>query len=216
MQPTRRQFQLRAAAGFALLGIAPAHGQSAAPVTPPLAEGPFKPLDWPSDTDADLTMRQGQSGRALGTVIQIQGRVLRPDGRPVSGARLELWQANAAGRYSHPGDRTTQPLDPNFDGAARLVTGADGGWSIRTVMPGPYRATAGVRAPHIHVQVQRSRNPFTTQMLFDGDSHNANDPLLRRLHAAGPEALSPLLARHAGVGADGIARYGWDLVLASA
>lgn len=215
MLTSRRQFQLQAAAGLALLGTAPAHGQSAAarPVTPPLTEGPFKPRRWPTDTDADLTTRLGQPGRARGTVILVQGRVLGPDGRPLAGARIELWQANAAGRYSHPADRVNQPLDPHFDGAARLVTDAQGGWSIRTVMPGPYTAGGGIRAPHIHFEVRSDRRRLTTQMLFEGDRHNAADPLLRRFHAAGPQALAPLLARSAGTSADGTGRYSWDLVL---
>jgi protocatechuate 3,4-dioxygenase beta subunit len=216
MQPTRRQFQLQAAAGLALLGTTPAQGQAgtaATVVTPPLAEGPFKPQQWPADTDADLTTRRGQSGQALGTVILIQGRVLGPDGRPVAGARIELWQANAAGRYSHPADRVNRPLDPHFDGAARLVTDAQGNWSVRTVMPGPYQAAGGVRAPHIHFEANSGRTRLTTQMLFAGDSHNAADPLLRRFHAGGPQALAPLLARNIGTSADGIARYSWDLVL---
>lgn len=215
MLTSRRQFQLQAAAGLALLGTAPGHGQPAAarPATPPLTEGPFKPRQWPRDTDADLTTRLGQPGRARGTVILVQGRVLGPDGRPLAGARIELWQANAAGRYNHPADRVNQPLDPHFDGAARLVTDANGGWSVRTVMPGPYSAAGGVRAPHIHIEARSDRGRLTTQMLFEGDRHNAADPLLRRFHAAGPRALAPLLARRAGTSADGIARYSWDLVL---
>lgn len=111
-----------------------AAGQAAA--TPSETEGPFFPADTNVERDADLTHLAGRNARAAGQVIEVRGRVLGPDGRPFSGARVELWQANAAGRYAHPRDAAnTAPLDPNFQGYALLQTGADGGFSATTIKP---------------------------------------------------------------------------------
>lgn len=217
---TRRHFQIQAAASLLGLGAAQAQAQNQPqslhprPLTPRLTQGPFRPILWPRDTDADLTQIRGRRERALGTVIEIQGRVLSPNGRPLGRVEINLWQANAAGRYRHPFDRVDRPLDPNFDGAARLVTDDQGQWRIRTVMPGAYPVGEDLRAPHIHVEVINGRVKTTTQMLFAGQALNDRDPLLRGFQAGGSQALQPLLARRTPSGAEGLVRYGWDLIVA--
>jgi protocatechuate 3,4-dioxygenase beta subunit len=143
--------------------------------------GPFYPVLRPLDQDADLTRVQGSSGVARGTVINVVGRVVDPGGRPVQGARLDLWQANSAGRYTHPLDGNNQaPLDPNFQGSAVVQTGADGTFRFRTVKPGAYRIPDGrTRTPHIHVDITGRSDRITTQMYFAGEALNESDFLLQ-------------------------------------
>jgi protocatechuate 3,4-dioxygenase beta subunit len=207
---SRRQFGLSAAA----LLLAPAvKAAEARPPTPGMSPGPFRPIRWPSDADHDLTRIRGRRDQAQGRVIEVAGRILRTDGSPVPRARINLWQANAAGRYRHAYDPLDKPLDPAFEGAARLTADADGGWRIRTIMPGPYPGAGGMRAPHLHFEVWAPDGMVITQMLFAGEALNEDDPLLRGLRASGGRPPDRVLARAETPGADGVARYGWDCVL---
>ena len=164
-----------------LLGIAAgglAGGPAAALVpTPPQTAGPFYPDVMPRESDADLVTMTGGLP-AAGEVIVVEGRVLGADGRPVPGAALELWQANAYGRYAHGGDRSAAPLDPNFQGYGAVRTDADGRYRFRTIRPGLY---AG-RTRHLHFYVGGpgfERRPL--QMYFAGEPGNADDFLWRSL-----------------------------------
>lgn len=166
--------------------------------------GPFYPANYGSDDDFDLT-RIGQGGeRALGEVIEVSGRVLDRLGNPVRGAKIELWQANAMGRYAHSNDLSERPLDPNFQGMARLVTGASGEWRIRTVRPGLYTG----RTRHIHFDVIGRTHRLMAQMYFPEDvEKNAADGLYRMLGGSAATSLARLEAPDA---------YRWDIVLADA
>ncbi len=84
----------------------------------------------------DLTHVPGGNGRANGQLLSVSGRVLTTAGAPVPGVRMEIWQANAAGRYAHPDDTNPAPLDPNFLGYTVLTTGADGSYHFATIKPG--------------------------------------------------------------------------------
>ncbi|HET9231736.1 MAG TPA: hypothetical protein VFO00_10645, partial [Vitreimonas sp.] len=106
--------------------------------TPTQVEGPFFPVDTAIERDADLTRLAGRSERALGQVIELAGRVIGTNGAPIGGARLELWQANAAGRYMHPRDTGAAPLDPNFQGYALLQTDVAGRFNVVSIKPGAY------------------------------------------------------------------------------
>ncbi|MEO8281887.1 MAG: protocatechuate 3,4-dioxygenase subunit beta, partial [Pseudarthrobacter sp.] len=86
--------------------------------------------------EADLTIQH--NGEPLGERIVVSGRVLDGDGRPVAGQLVEIWQANSAGRYIHKRDQHPAPLDPNFTGVGRCITGADGSYSFTTIKPGAY------------------------------------------------------------------------------
>jgi protocatechuate 3,4-dioxygenase beta subunit len=153
---------------------------SARSATPWQTEGPFFPIHEQSDKDADLTVIDGQSEPALGEVVEVSGRIVDTNGDPIAGALVDIWQANAAGRYAHESDPNTAPLDPQFQGWARLVTGKDGSYSIRTIKPGAYPAEEGwVRPPHIHYKVaRRGYKEITTQLYFEGDPLNDVDRLL--------------------------------------
>ena len=107
--------------------------------TPDQILGPFYPVRRTPIETGDLT----QSGRAAGTVLYLSGRVLTCAGKPVTGARVEIWQANAHGRYDHPHDTNPAPLDPNFSGFAVTATGADGCYAFKTIRPVAYPAAPG-------------------------------------------------------------------------
>jgi protocatechuate 3,4-dioxygenase beta subunit len=148
------------------------HAQTASLARTPCGDlGPFYPIDKPLGTDWDLTRVAGRSGRASGELIELSGRILGKDGTPQANARVELWQANAVGRYAHPDDdRTDAPLDPAFQGFAELVADAQGRFRILTVKPGLYPVGGGAfrRAPHIHFDVRGRRRRLITQMYFAG------------------------------------------------
>ena len=168
-----------AAASFGLSGLtSPARAENKLRRTPDQVLGPFYPLsEMPQTTD--LTRLPGRSGRAEGQILNVVGKVLNRAGEPVRNARIEVWQANAKGRYRHPSDPNTAPLDPNFDGSAVLVADAEGRYRFTTVKPAAYPIGPNTMRPaHIHFQVSGRQDRLVTQMYFDGDPYNATDPFL--------------------------------------
>jgi len=178
--------------------------------TPPVSLGPFYPAQKPADSDADLTMVTGRTQRAAGTLLYTSGRVLDLQGRPLANAQIEVWQANAFGRYHHPGDSDASgPLDPNFQAYGRLVTDAEGRYRLKTIKPPPY---AG-RTPHLHFNVATGRTRLTTQMFFEGEAGNERDFLYRNLGADDRRATTARFGdRASGMEADALVTV-WDIVL---
>lgn len=176
--------------------------------TPSLGAGPYHPVDTNVERDADLTRLTGHSQRATGQIIEVRGRVLNSRGQPVAGARLELWQANAVGRYVHPDHTLPVPLDPNFLGYAQLTTAADGSFAITSIKPGQYPDDDGWRAPHIHWTVEAGEARLTTQMVFPGEPRNESDFVLRRTRDP-----RPLIAREAVAREPGALGFEWDIIL---
>jgi protocatechuate 3,4-dioxygenase beta subunit len=176
-QNSRRRFMKAAgiAAGVSVLTASAAAVAATLRRTPTQVLGPFYPLDKPLDDDADLTLVKGRKTRAAGQVVHVIGRVLNVAGEPVKGARLEIWQANSYGRYTHPSDRHTAPLDPNFEGYARLTTDAEGRYRFKTIKPAAYPAGDIMRPAHIHFDVTGKLNRLVTQMYFPGDPHQDDD-----------------------------------------
>lgn len=150
--------------------------------TPTEIEGPFYPITPQKDKDFDLTRIEGGSGIAQGRKIFIEGQVLDTDGQPVENATVDLWQANAAGRYRHPYDSNPAPVDPNFQGWAIVQSGKQGRFHFKTVLPGAYPASGNwMRPPHIHFRVsKRGYLELVTQMYFEGQELNRSDLLLMR------------------------------------
>src|SRR5882757_6222511 len=147
--------------------------------TPEQILGPFYPLN-PLDQNADLTRIPGRPGRAEGQVLTVMGRVLNLKGEPVRNAKVEIWQANAHGRYTHPSDTNPAPLDPNFEGAVVLTTDQEGRYRFKTIKPAGYPAGPNrMRPAHIHFQVSGRQDRLVTQMYFEGDPYNDTDPFLR-------------------------------------
>lgn len=151
--------------------------------TPAQTEGPFYPVAEQDDKDTDLTMVKGRSDRASGEVVLVEGRILDTDGNPLANAVVDVWQANAAGRYAHERDPNPAPLDPNFQGWAIMTTDADGRYGFKTVKPGAYPVEDGWdRPPHIHFKVsRRGFKEVTSQMYFEGEPLNDIDRILNAL-----------------------------------
>lgn len=142
--------------------------------TPRQARGPFYPDEFPLDSDNDLVRVKGREAQAMGEVTHLIGRVLDPAGKPVPGARVEIWQCDARGVYHHPGDG--RRTDPNFQGYGRTNSAANGGYRFRTIKPVPYPG----RTPHIHIAVQARGFPeLATQMYIEGHPQNDRDFLYR-------------------------------------
>lgn len=146
--------------------------------------------------DADLTARG--AAEALGERIIVHGKVLDSDGRPVRNQLIEVWQANAAGRYAHENDVHPAPLDPNFDGLGRTLTDNLGRYRLVTIKPGhyPWRNSLNAwRAAHIHFSlfgdafIQR----LVTQMYFPGDPLFAQDPIFNAV--PDPRGRERMIAR---------------------
>jgi len=155
-----------------------------APITLPhgLTEitGPLLGAERVTAADADLTTRH--AGEPLGERIIVTGRVLDSGGRPVPGTLIELWQANAAGRYAHRVDDHPAPLDPNFDGAGRCMTDSLGRYRFVTIKPGAYpwkNHLNAWRPQHIHFSLfgRAFTQRLVTQMYFPGDPLFAQDPI---------------------------------------
>jgi len=132
------------------------------------------------ELDHDLTRQH--AGEPLGERIVVSGRVLDGDGRPIRDTLVEIWQANAAGRYLHKGDQHPAPLDPNFSGAGRCVTDANGRYEFITIKPGAYpwgNHHNAWRPQHIHFSLlgQAFAQRLVTQMYFPGDPLFAFDPI---------------------------------------
>ena len=169
--------------------------------------------------DDDMILNYAAPGaQAVGPRIIVHGKLLDEDARPVPGKLIEVWQANAGGRYRHKKDGYLAPLDPNFGGCGRCISGEDGSYSFRTIMPGPYPWPNGGndwRPSHIHFSVfgDGFAQRLITQMYFEGDPHIALCPIVQSIPS--PEAVDRLVARldmEATVPMD-IRAYRFDIVL---
>jgi len=150
--------------------------------TPLQTLGPFFPADRSWDGDADLSQVKGKPGRAKGDLLYVTGRVLDLSGEPIRGAKLEIWQANGAGKYRHGADENPAPLDPNFEGYAEVTTDAEGRYRFKTVKPAAYPVGNGTtRPPHIHFDVAGASSRLVTQMYFPGEALNETDNILQRV-----------------------------------
>lgn len=159
---------------------------------PVFSAGEIGPLDH------DLTQNYAAPGAsALGSRILVHGRLADEEDRGIPGALIEIWQANAGGRYRHRNDGYLAPLDPNFGGCGRTITGEDGSYMFRTVMPGPYPWPNGPnewRPAHIHFSVFGTAfvQRLVTQMYFEGDPHLRRCAIVSTL--PGPDAVDSLVA----------------------
>ena len=192
MIPRRRMLEVFAASAAGLSLLRSRVEAATLPPTPEQTAGPFYPHWFPADTDNDLVHVAGRSGTARGTVTQIGGRILDPDGRPLSGVRVEIWQCDANGRYHYVrDDRAAPPPDENFQGYGQTTTDGAGGYQFRTIRPVPYPG----RTPHIHFAVS---GPgilrFITQMYVAGEPQNDGDGVLMGVHdpAARARVIVPL------------------------
>jgi protocatechuate 3,4-dioxygenase beta subunit len=166
--------------------------------------------------DADLTMQH--PGEPLGERMIVTGRVTDGAGRAVAGQLVEVWQANAAGRYAHGRDRHPAPLDPNFTGTGRCLTDAEGRYRFVTVKPGPYpwrNHLNAWRPAHIHFSLFGTdfTQRLVTQMYFPGDPLQPLDPIFQSI--PDPDAQQRLVAAydHDVTSPEWATGYRWDIVL---
>jgi len=146
--------------------------------------GPVYPYGRIDANDTDLTRQH--AGEPLGERIIVQGRVLDEDGRPIPKTLVEVWQANAAGRYAHRVDVHPAPLDPNFSGAGRTLTDDEGRYRFVTIRPGAYpwrNHDNAWRPAHIHFSLFGTSflSRLITQMYFEGDPLMPHDPVLHSI-----------------------------------
>jgi protocatechuate 3,4-dioxygenase beta subunit len=168
--------------------------------------------------DNDLIMNYAKDGLPIGERIIVHGYVLDENARPVRNALVEVWQANAGGRYRHKKDQYIAPIDPNFGGCGRMLTDANGYYVYRTIKPGPYPWRNRVnewRPAHIHYSISGTgfAQRLITQMYFEGDPLIASCPIVRTI--SDEEAIRRLVApldRNAFVQFDSRA-YRFDVVL---
>lgn len=163
-----------------LLALAAPAAAETLPLTPAQSEGPYYPSRLrPADLDADLT-RIGLGPRAQGEIIALGGRVVDPAGRPIEGARVEIWQTDAQGVYLHPDDPRIGQHDRNFQFFGRARSAADGAFRFLTILPARYPG----RPPHIHAKIRPpGGDTLTTQFYFAGDDLSG-DAIARRLGEA--------------------------------
>jgi protocatechuate 3,4-dioxygenase, beta subunit len=178
--------------------------------------GPLFGTERVGEHDADLTA--GHAGEPIGERIIVSGRVLDSDGRPVPDALIEVWQANAAGRYHHVVDDHPAPLDPNFSGGGRCVTDSLGRYRFVTIRPGPYpwgNHYNAWRPAHIHFSLfgRAFTQRLVTQMFFPGDPLFPLDPIFNSIpdEAARQRLISRFDIEN--TVPDWAMAYQWDIVL---
>ncbi len=163
---------------FATLAATKTPLAAALPTTPRQSAGPFYPNVLSLDTDNDLVRVQGRAAQAVGEITHVFGRVVDTAGNPIAGARVEIWQCDANGRYIHTSDARRGGRDEDFQGYGETITAADGGYRFRTIKPVPY----GSRTPHIHFAVLGNGfDRLVTQMYIAGEPRNDRDFLYRRI-----------------------------------
>lgn len=165
-------------------------------VTPPQIEGPFYPYDAPAEIDSDLVRLGPDDAPALGQVVHLFGTVRSLSGTAYRNVSVELWQADAQGKYRHPNDTAGPARDPRFQGYGRTTTDAAGAFRFRTIRPPAYLidpARNDRRAPHFHLAVStRGVRRLTTQLYIQGEPLNETD---RWLHMVADPAQRGALIR---------------------
>lgn len=181
-----------------IIGLAAARPALAVVATPSATEGPFYPTPKMrhADVDNDLIKILGSVQEAGGEVFLLKGRVLKTDGAPLEGLRIEIWQCDTNGKYLHSGDRQKIAFDPAFQGFGHDITGPDGAYEFRTIKPVTYPG----RTPHIHVKVfDGDQEILTSQFYIAGHSANNRDRIFRRLSERDAKAVSMVFERVDGV-----------------
>jgi protocatechuate 3,4-dioxygenase beta subunit len=180
--------------------------------------GPVFGHDLIGPLDNDLIRNYSKTGDPVGQRIIVHGRVLDENARPVPGALVEVWQANAGGRYRHKKETYLAALDPNFGGCGRTITDEDGAYRLRTIKPGAYPWPNGVndwRPAHIHFSIfgHAFAQRLITQMYFEGDPMIWQCPIVSTIPDR--EAIEQLIAaldRNNAIHMDALA-YKFDIVL---
>ena len=180
--------------------------------------GPAFARDELGPLDNDLILNYARDGKPIGEQTIVHGRVLDGNGRPVPNTLVEVWQANAGGRYRHRNDTYIAPIDPNFGGCGRMLTDDNGYYYFRTVKPGAYPFRNRVnswRPAHIHFSVFGSgfAQRLITQMYFEGDPLIPHDSIIATIpDKSAAERLTAKLDLNASLPLEALA-YRFDIVL---
>ena len=180
------------------------------------ADGPVYGEGAVGELDHDLTRQH--AGEPIGERIVVSGRVLDEDGRPIRNALVEVWQANAAGRYHHVVDQHPAPLDPNFTGAGRCLTDDEGRYRFVTIKPGSYpwgNHENAWRPAHIHFSLfgHAFTQRLVTQMYFPGDPLFVFDPIFNSVRDPNSRALLVSRFDIDATQPEWALAYEWDIVL---
>lgn len=160
--------------------------------TPRLTEGPFYPDKLPLDTDNDLLIVNDSISPGVGEITHLAGKLTTSAGTPLRNAIIEIWQVDNNGSYLHTRGRGEKGYDDNFQGYGRFLTDSTGRYYFRTIKPVAYGTGGMVRAPHIHVAVNKNGHRIlTTQLAVAGDKLNATDGVFRGIRD--PEALKLIM-----------------------
>lgn len=189
------------------------------PLTLSELTGPGPVISAITPADADLTRNAGTGGEAIGQRIIMTGRVLTADGSPVPGTLLEIWQANASGRYLHKRDQWPGPLDPNFLGMGRCLTDQSGTYRFLTIRPGAYpwlNHPNAWRPAHIHFSLfgPTLQSRLITQMYFPDDSLHHLDPVMGSVPTQAARERLIATYDHSVTEQEWALGYRWDIVLA--
>lgn len=175
--------------------------------------GPFFPPNFFQNTDNDLTRVSAEANpTGNGDAVELSGVVMKEGRLPVANAILEIWQADAAGRFRHPLDPESEQADPDFLGWGRARTDTDGVFSFRSILPGSYEEEDRRRAPHLNILIMAAglMRPVGTTLYFpDFPEMNAEDPVLCLV----PEDMRQRLVMRSGGSADGLKSYRFDILL---
>jgi protocatechuate 3,4-dioxygenase beta subunit len=188
------------------------------PLTISELTGPGPAMSAVTPQDADLTRNAGTGGEAIGQRIIVTGRVLDERGEPVPNTLVEVWQANAAGRYLHKADQWPGPLDPNFLGIGRCLTDADGVYRFLTIRPGAYpwkNHPNAWRPAHIHFSLfgPSLMSRLVTQMYFPDDPLFALDPIFNAIPSEAARAGLVSQYAHDVTEPEWALGFRWDIVL---
>ena len=157
--------------------------------TPSQAEGPYYPLEIPSDHDNDLTVIEGSQGFPNGEIVEFSGVVYDAEGFPFPDVVIEIWQTDSNGVYLHPGDPGYEMRDQYFQSYGEAVTAEDGSYSFRTILPGHYEP----RPRHIHVKIKYAGEALlTTQFYFEGDADLDDEAMFTQVGGEGQHLIVSL------------------------
>ena len=174
--------------------------------TPRAAEGPFYPVEIPTDHDNDLVRIDNVVREAGGEILRLRGLVTDTSAKPIAGAVVEIWQCDANGVYRHPGDPRPTLRDTAFQGFGRTATDSGGRFGFRTILPVPYPG----RTPHVHAKIIASGRPtLTTQFYRAGYAENERDFLYNRMNPVERERVAMAIRPHSG---NGRAQWETDIV----
>lgn len=180
--------------------------------TPDQFVGPYYPVgEKPADGGNNMSHLSGREP-ALGEVISVFGKVINLHDEPCPDVKIEIWQSNAVGKYIHRNDANPEPVDPNFDGYANIVTDSKGYFRFKTVKPASYPVTDEFwRPPHIHFDIVGRVNRLVTQMYFPDEPLNDTDPILQV--AWFNESLIAKTVESQPEGEEGVTQFEWDIIL---